>query len=123
MNNAGTVNFEFDKELAIRDMEVNYIGTKSMTEAMLPLFKPSDAGARIVFISSRVGQLIVSIRIKSHLVDHVEQMRKNYRPLTSQCQMHVHISQSELRSSTTTTSYKHLCLSGGCFGAKKLSTL
>lgn len=85
VNNAGTVNLEeFDKELAIRDMKVNYIGTKNMTEAMLPLLKPSDAGARIIFINSRVGQLIVSIQVERHLVDHVEQMHKIYLPVTSQ---------------------------------------
>lgn len=60
MNNAG-VNFNlgFDNsvEYARKVIETNYYGVKSMIEAMIPLMKPSTAGARIVNLSSRLGRL------------------------------------------------------------------
>lgn len=59
INNAGVAELgKFDSKTAISIMKVNYIGTKNMTDAMLPLLKPSDAGARIIFISSLVSQLV-----------------------------------------------------------------
>jgi NAD(P)-dependent dehydrogenase (short-subunit alcohol dehydrogenase family) len=62
VNNAGVAELgKFDSKTAISIMKVNYIGTKNTTDAMLPLLKPSDAGARIIFISSLVSQLVVSI--------------------------------------------------------------
>lgn len=35
----------------------NYYGTKNMIQAMIPLMKPSAAGARIVNVSSRLGKM------------------------------------------------------------------
>lgn len=60
VNNAG-VNFnqgsENNVENARNVIDTNYYGTKSMIEAMIPLMKPSAAGARIVNVSSRLGRL------------------------------------------------------------------
>ena len=62
VNNAGVAYLgPFQEKQAINTLEVNYIGTKNMTETMLPLLKASDAGARIINISTLVGQLSVSI--------------------------------------------------------------
>jgi len=62
VNNAGVGHLgPFNKELAIRDVKVNYGGTKNVTETLLPLLKHSDAGARIVILSSLHGRLSVSI--------------------------------------------------------------
>ncbi|KAG0575644.1 hypothetical protein KC19_5G019900 [Ceratodon purpureus] len=59
VNNAAITDLgPFEGKTAINVVEVNYIGTKNLTETMLPLLKPSDAGARIIFISSLVAQLI-----------------------------------------------------------------
>ncbi|KAK1318498.1 (+)-neomenthol dehydrogenase [Acorus calamus] len=44
-------------EFAEKVIETNYFGTKRMIEAMIPLMKPSLAGARIVNVSSRLGRL------------------------------------------------------------------
>ncbi|KAE8719696.1 MtN19-like protein, putative isoform 1 [Hibiscus syriacus] len=60
INNAG-VNYnlgsgnsmEFSKTM----IETNYYGTKNMVKAMIPLMRPSAAGARIVNVSSRLGKL------------------------------------------------------------------
>lgn len=60
VNNAG-VNFNlgFDNsvENARKVIETNYYGVKSMIEAMIPLMKPSTAGARVINVSSRLGRL------------------------------------------------------------------
>ncbi|KAL8162481.1 hypothetical protein V2J09_013970, partial [Rumex salicifolius] len=60
VNNAG-VNFNLGSdnsvELAEQVITTNYFGTKNMTEAMIPLMKPSPCGARIVNVSSRLGRL------------------------------------------------------------------
>lgn len=60
VNNAG-VNFNVGSENSVENarkvIETNYYGTKRMIEAMIPLMKPSDAGARIVNVSSRLGRL------------------------------------------------------------------
>jgi len=62
VNNAAVGNLNaFTAELAIRDVKINYEGTKNLTETLLPLLKHSDAGARIVILSSLHGQLVVSI--------------------------------------------------------------
>jgi NAD(P)-dependent dehydrogenase (short-subunit alcohol dehydrogenase family) len=59
VNNAAVGNLDaFSAELAIRDVKINYEGTKNVTETLLPLMKHSDAGARIVFLSSLHGQLV-----------------------------------------------------------------
>ncbi|GAB4845813.1 hypothetical protein Ancab_039222 [Ancistrocladus abbreviatus] len=60
VNNAG-VNFNVGSdncvEFAEQVINTNYFGTKNMIEAMIPLMKPSDVGARIVNLSSRLGRL------------------------------------------------------------------
>lgn len=60
VNNAG-VNFNLGSdnsvEYARKVITTNYFGTKNMTEAMIPMMKPSTAGARIVSVSSRLGRL------------------------------------------------------------------
>lgn len=60
INNAG-VNFNVGSENSVEHAEqvirTNYYGTKSVIKAMLPLMRPSKAGARIVNVSSRLGRL------------------------------------------------------------------
>lgn len=60
VNNAG-VNFNLGSENSVEHarkvVETNYFGTKNMIQAMIPLMKPSTAGARIVNVSSRLGRL------------------------------------------------------------------
>ncbi|KAL2347664.1 hypothetical protein Fmac_001664 [Flemingia macrophylla] len=60
VNNAG-VNFNLGSDNSVENarkvIETNYYGTKSMTEAIIPLMKSSLVGARIVNVSSRLGRL------------------------------------------------------------------
>ncbi|KAJ1425405.1 Short-chain dehydrogenase/reductase SDR [Sesbania bispinosa] len=60
VNNAG-VNFNLGSDNSVENaykvIETNYYGTKSMTEVIIPLMKPSLVGARIVNVSSRLGRL------------------------------------------------------------------
>ncbi|KAK6153857.1 hypothetical protein DH2020_013496 [Rehmannia glutinosa] len=60
VNNAG-VNFNFGSdnsvEFAEKVIATNYVGTKNMIKAMIPLMRPSASGARIVNVSSRLGRL------------------------------------------------------------------
>ncbi|KAL2347116.1 hypothetical protein Fmac_001116 [Flemingia macrophylla] len=60
VNNAG-VNFNHGSDMTVENarkvIDTNYYGTKRMIEAMIPLMKPSAAGARIVNVTSRVGRL------------------------------------------------------------------
>ncbi|KAI4336409.1 hypothetical protein L6164_014940 [Bauhinia variegata] len=60
INNAG-VNFNVGSDNSVENarkvIETNYHGTKNMIKAMIPLMKPSAAGARIVNVSSRLGRL------------------------------------------------------------------
>ncbi|KAI3455201.1 hypothetical protein Pfo_011864 [Paulownia fortunei] len=60
VNNAG-VNFNAGSdnyvECAEKVIGTNYFGTKNMIKAMIPLMRPSDSGARIVNVSSRLGRL------------------------------------------------------------------
>ncbi|CAO1942911.1 unnamed protein product [Urochloa humidicola] len=59
VNNAG-VNFnrgsDNSVEFAEQVIKTNYYGTKQMTDAMMPLMKPSPYGARVVNVSSRLGR-------------------------------------------------------------------
>lgn len=59
INNAG-VNFNVGSENSVEfaDLVVktNYFGTKNMIKAMIPLMRPSAAGARIVSVTSRLGR-------------------------------------------------------------------
>lgn len=52
--NVGTEN---SMENADTVIETNYIGTKNMTKAMIPLMRSSPYGARIVSVTSRLGRL------------------------------------------------------------------
>ncbi|OAY48055.1 carbonyl reductase [NADPH] 1 [Manihot esculenta] len=60
VNNAG-VNFNTGSdnsvEFARMVIDTNYYGTKNVTKAMIPLMRPSTAGARIVNVSSRLGKI------------------------------------------------------------------
>ncbi|EPS58596.1 hypothetical protein M569_16215, partial [Genlisea aurea] len=60
INNAG-VNFNTGSDNNVEHSEkvihTNYFGTKNIIKAMIPLMRPSDAGARIVSVSSRLGRL------------------------------------------------------------------
>ncbi|KAJ6841289.1 carbonyl reductase [NADPH] 1-like [Iris pallida] len=60
VNNAG-VNFNYASDNSVEFAETvittNYIGTKRMIEAMIPLMKPSAHGARILNVGSRLGRI------------------------------------------------------------------
>ncbi|KAL4279260.1 hypothetical protein GQ457_03G016300 [Hibiscus cannabinus] len=60
INNAG-VNYNLGSgnsaEFAKQVIDTNYYGTKNMIKTMIPLMRPSAAGARIVNVSSRLGKL------------------------------------------------------------------
>ncbi|XP_051119084.1 uncharacterized protein LOC127243221 [Andrographis paniculata] len=60
VNNAG-VNFntgpDNSVEFAEKVITTNYFGTKDMIKAMIPLMRPSNPGARIVNVTSRLGRL------------------------------------------------------------------
>ncbi|XP_075480348.1 uncharacterized protein LOC142521053 [Primulina tabacum] len=58
VNNAG-INSNPDSfaEFAKNVIDTNYLGTKNMIKATIPLMRPSDSGARIVNVSSRLGRL------------------------------------------------------------------
>lgn len=60
VNNAG-VNFNMGSENSVENAEMvistNYYGTKNMINHMIPLMRPSAAGARIINVSSRLGRL------------------------------------------------------------------
>ncbi|KAL0464027.1 UNVERIFIED_CONTAM: Carbonyl reductase [NADPH] 1 [Sesamum latifolium] len=57
----GGVNFnaglDNSVEFAEKVIATNYYGTKNMIKAMISLMRPSDSGARIVNVSSRLGRL------------------------------------------------------------------
>lgn len=61
VNNAAVAFKEHTEDNSVQHAETviktNYCGTKSLTEALLPLFRPSPAGARILNLSSRLGLL------------------------------------------------------------------
>ncbi|KAL3818464.1 hypothetical protein ACJIZ3_004369 [Penstemon smallii] len=60
VNNAG-VNSDSGSDISMESAEkvisTNYFGTKNIIKAMIPLMRPSDSGARIVNVSSRLGRL------------------------------------------------------------------
>lgn len=71
MNNAG-VNFNLGSDNSVENarkvIETNYYGIKKLTEALIPVMKPSVVGARIVNVSSRLGRLNGRRNVsKSHL--------------------------------------------------------
>ncbi|KZV57936.1 (+)-neomenthol dehydrogenase-like [Dorcoceras hygrometricum] len=58
VNNAGiNSNQESFAEFAKKVIDTNYFGAKNMIKATIPLMRPSDSGARIVNVSSRLGRL------------------------------------------------------------------
>ena len=60
INNAGiSYNTGSDNSVDCAEnvINTNYIGTKNMIKAAIPLMRPSAEGARIVLVSSRLGRL------------------------------------------------------------------
>lgn len=49
--------FIHDYESGRSCIDINYYGVKRTTEALIPLFRPSPAGARIINVSSSAGQI------------------------------------------------------------------
>ncbi|KAI0510588.1 hypothetical protein KFK09_011195 [Dendrobium nobile] len=60
VNNAG-INFNLGSENSIefaeKVIETNYVGTKRIIETIIPVMKPSENGARILNVSSRLGRV------------------------------------------------------------------
>ena len=60
VNNAG-VNYNMGSDNSVENaknvVDTNYYGIKNVTEALIPLMRPSSVGARIVNVSSRLGRL------------------------------------------------------------------
>lgn len=58
INNAG-VSFSGNDsvETDITTLQTNYYGVKNVTKAVLPILRPSSAGARVIMVSSELGQL------------------------------------------------------------------
>ncbi|PKA60246.1 (+)-neomenthol dehydrogenase [Apostasia shenzhenica] len=60
VNNAG-INFNLGSENSVeyaeKVIEANYFGTKRMIQTMIPVMKPSENGARILNVSSRLGRM------------------------------------------------------------------
>ncbi|KDP22525.1 hypothetical protein JCGZ_26356 [Jatropha curcas] len=60
VNNAG-VNYNLGSDNSVENarmvINTNYYGTKNVIKAMIPLMRPSVAGARIVCVSSRLGKV------------------------------------------------------------------
>lgn len=71
INNAGMAykGDAFDEKIARDTVGCNYIGTKLLTEALLPLIQPD--GGRIVFVSSRAGNFdkITDPSLRERLLD------------------------------------------------------
>ncbi|CAI5528118.1 unnamed protein product [Closterium sp. Naga37s-1] len=68
VNNAGMAykGNTFGAEEARKTIDTNYQGTRAVCEALLPLLRPSKAGARIVNVGSSAGKLrIVSPALKT----------------------------------------------------------
>lgn len=78
VNNAG-VNFNLGSDNSVENarkvIETNYYGIKKLTEALIPMMKPSVVGARIVNVSSRLGRLngrrnrIMNVALREQLSD------------------------------------------------------
>jgi carbonyl reductase 1 len=62
INNAAMQKYQSEAyEDAVDTIETNYFGTRRVTEKLLPLLRASPFGARIVMVSSQVGQMEVTI--------------------------------------------------------------
>lgn len=59
VNNAGVIDRDSSHENAKLVLDTNYDGVKRVTNALLPCMKASSAGARIINVSSQLGQLQV----------------------------------------------------------------
>lgn len=58
INNAGVLFNENESvETDITTLQTNYYGLKNVTKAVLPILRPSPAGARVIMVSSGLGQL------------------------------------------------------------------
>jgi carbonyl reductase 1 len=57
VNNAGVAKRAVNVENLDLVMQTNYFGVKNVTQALLPLFRPSSAGSRVVIVASRSGLL------------------------------------------------------------------
>ena len=63
VNNAGVAKKAINVENVDLVMQTNYFGVKRVTEAMLPIFRHSPAGSRIVIVASRSGLLRVLVQL------------------------------------------------------------
>jgi carbonyl reductase 1 len=63
VNNAGISRGETDADV----FDTNYYGVKRVTTAILPLLRPSSAGARIINVSSSLGELKVHAASQPHM--------------------------------------------------------
>lgn len=54
VNNAGIGSWEHDRQIAARTIAVNYIGSRDVTDALVPLI---PSGGRVVMVSSGLGEL------------------------------------------------------------------
>lgn len=60
INNAGVLYKENESlEDITTTLQTNYYGVKYVTKAMLPVLRQSPAGARVIIVSSKLGQLNV----------------------------------------------------------------
>lgn len=59
VNNAAVFYTDHSYQNAVQTVRTNYQGTMDVIEKLLPLFRPSRAGARIITISSWAGRLLV----------------------------------------------------------------
>lgn len=65
VNNAAVFHNDNSYEGAVATVRINYQGTMEVIEKLLPLFRASDAGARIVTVTSWAGRLLVSHSIST----------------------------------------------------------
>jgi len=69
INNAGYLNNDETPETAVTTLQTNYYGVKNVTKAVLPILRPSAAGARVIIVSSALGQLeVCSLSVSSPLL-------------------------------------------------------
>ena len=65
VNNAAIFHNDNKYDSAVETLETNYQGNIAVIEKLLPMLKPSPAGARIVTVTSWAGRLFVSHRVPS----------------------------------------------------------
>ncbi|XP_024365604.1 uncharacterized protein [Physcomitrium patens] len=70
VNNAGVAKRAVNVENVDLVMQTNYFGVKNVTQALLPLFRPSSAGSRVVIVASRLGLLrLLNNKYRQELAD------------------------------------------------------